>query len=507
MRNLLLALIVVVVLLGAFVGTLAVRGATATPTITRNYSQEIHDRALDRQRAILGPGLNQWPQLHAALGEVAAASAWLDQYNKALPTDDDDPWSYVLVDFIYEVPDGGTPEHFARAQERARHVLAKWEEMGVFEQAKAIAGLQRVARPAVEGPLMQAAFPVLGRSRQLARALAARAHQAAEAGDDAGRLEAIEQTLALGRVIAGAGTLIDSLVGQAIAALGQNTLLNTLLRHPVADDARLARADELLRLETVERPPSIMEIMDNERLSLADAVQRVFTDDGQGGGRFIPLHYAKFVGEEVEGQSTTLTPFANTKLSNIHADLFLGRKAMNEWFDQELDLFRKAAAATGQDAQAADERLAQFQASADWRHPMAEQFAASKRLLETDRSARIRAAGTRVVVAVERYRLAHGGRVPASLEDLGDWLPEDLRADPFTGQPWDYAPTPRTLDVQDKPLRAGAVAWPYTLRSRPMPGTPEASGNNNNPNTGVLITVPIQGPKHDEPDDTREDEG
>ena len=491
----LVAVLVVVGLMFAFG-----RGAMARPTIAHDYGRQIQERALARQEAVFGPGLNQWDQFRASLGTVRGAVEWLEQYNKDLPVDPDDTWRHVTPDLIYIEPDGGTPEQFERARGRALEVLARWEAMGVFEAARAIAGLERVARPFDDRPLFDQWMSEGGTARGLARALAARARLAARAGDDAARLEAVAHTLALGRVVGGSGLLIDHLVGTAIMSLARNELLHGLLLHPVEDDAWLRAADELLRLELEGRASTMADALRTERLFIADTVQRAYTDDGAGGGRLLPFAYAQLIGYDEFDSFSPLTPLGMNRLSNVHGDLFLGRKALDHWLDELLRLSLDALEATGPAIIGADRRVAEHMASADWRNPIGRDLLSSIHVLLTDRLMRIEAAGARVVLAIERYRLANGGRPPATLEDLGPLLPDGLLADPVTGQPWDYEPTALTLDEQGRPLLEGAAAWPFTLRSRPWPEAPSLrSGSPSRLATGVLITVPIQGPKYDAP--------
>lgn len=78
---------------------------------------------------------------------------------------------------------------------------------------------------------------------------------------------------------------------------------------------------------------------------------------------------------------------------------------------------------------------------------------ANDRVISEDRVRRITLAGARVVLAIERYRLAHG-QPPETLDELGDLLPDGLGVDPVTEQPWDYGRTDSS----------------YTLVSRELPG-------------------------------------
>lgn len=87
-----------------------------------------------------------------------------------------------------------------------------------------------------------------------------------------------------------------------------------------------------------------------------------------------------------------------------------------------------------------------------------------------ERHTRIAAAGTRVVLAIERYRLANG-QPPASLVELGDLLSDGLEVDPVTEQPWEY----RRIDER------------YTLASRMLPGYESDEEADADPLAGIQI--------------------
>jgi hypothetical protein len=110
-----------------------------------------------------------------------------------------------------------------------------------------------------------------------------------------------------------------------------------------------------------------------------------------------------------------------------------------------------------------------------------------------------------VLLAIERHRLRHGA-IPQTLEALGDLLPESLRTDPFTGQPWDYQPTPMTTRANGEPLEPNDTVWPYTLASRPLPGTTPQRPSEHDPYEGILITTPVEGNSLDEPYTEADDE-
>lgn len=487
----------------------AYTGATARPTIAANYSRQMHDQSLERQRARLGPdaeqALNQRPAFESIMTAVREASEWTNERANEYIEEDadnedayDDPWRYFSLDIIYTVPDEGTPEQFERARGRAIEILNEWEHRGVFHRSAELVELGPIARAPNEGPMIELLLPNLGVGRQLGRAQAARARIAAEEGDHETLLQAIEETYVLGRQIASQGTLIDWLVGTAVQALAQSMLLDNLLLYPVADDAWLARADAIVWREAIDRFPPLGDALRGERLFAADFIQRCYTDNGKGGGRFIPLLFAKQMGEDSPEPGRFMTPFGDSKLSNIHGRLFLDRRELDQWLDAMHVLLHEAAEAPGDQAIAADRAVDQYiDAGQHWRNPAATIQAHFGKTIITDRGRRINAAGTRVVLAIERYRLQHDGAPPPDLDSLGPLLIESHRTDPFTGQPWDYQLTSVTTMPDGDALLPGHHAWPYTLKSRPLPGAPTRS-RHHHAHDGLLITEPIQGPDYDE---------
>lgn len=498
LKKLLITLAIIIALVVVLVGYEAYLALTATPAITQNYSKQIHDRALERQRAHFGGGLNQWPRFEAAMREVDKASQWLREYNEALPSEEKaSRYNYIsFYVLVWPAAEGGTRAQYEVARRRALEVLDYWQAMEIFDRATDIAALERVAVPPIDTPTIEMILPYLGSVRQLARAHAARMRVAAEAGDDRQFLTTFEESLALGRITSGQGFLISWLVGVAIDAMALNQLAECLLLHPVAEEQWLIAADAAIEREQFELYPPLQHVMEDKRLETADEVQRSFT----ASGRFIPLAHARLLyANDMTYAPDELLPFGETRFSNLHARLFLSRRAADAWLDRATELSIISANATGSASIGADRAVEAFTGDVTWRNPIAEYYSYLGQLARTERARQINAAGTRVILAIERYRLRNGGAIPQTLSDLGDLLPEALRTDPFTEQPWDYQPSPVTTRNDGDPLQPGSHAWPYTLRSRPLPGSPPSDTPYPiHPNHGILITTPIEAPEFDE---------
>lgn len=135
-------------------------------------------------------------------------------------------------------------------------------------------------------PFVMGAYDVvsatLGDYRRLLRGLALRARWRAWQGDLAG---ACADSLLLQRAgwhLEGQGLLIEQLVGIAIEAMAQDTMLMILDRAD-APAHLLQRMQEEIEAH-VRRQETVVTLM-AERIVWYDYIQRTFTDDGQGDGR------------------------------------------------------------------------------------------------------------------------------------------------------------------------------------------------------------------------------
>lgn len=495
-----LGVTIAVVLLALVILVIAevIAAVNAKPSITVDYGQRIHDRILERQRAARGDGPNQWPRFIEIMELVEAGLNDFAQRNEAYQPDANDPFPVIDFSIIrgpyddpaaYGMADLGV--YYAEARQRGIEALDHWRDIGVFEASADLPDLHPIVMPADEAPAVESPFEELRLSRALARAIGARMRLAAETGDTAGRMRAFEEGAALARILADSGSLLGWLTANAIESLAVHCFMQDAYLFPI-DDATLAAADAVIRRELVDSYATLADAMANERDAALDHVQRVYT----ASGRFIPLAHARLCYTyDINDAPEELLPLGDTGLSNVHSRLFIDRDAATAWINDAYDLADAAATATGTDAVAGDTALKAHYAAPTWRNPACDISLEPHRIIEMARRRDIQIAGWRVMLAIERYRLAHDGNPPATLADLGDLLPESLRTDPFTGQPWRYEPIAQTTGWNNQPLGVHEVALPYTLASRPLPGfetaTPEFF---NHPDTGVLITMPVELP-------------
>ncbi len=495
-----IALLVLVVLAASEL----IAAMTASPSITTNYGQHTYDRILERQRSMHGDGPNQWPRFAEIMEKVEEGRNDLDRRNQAYQPGAVDP--FPAIDFYiirgpyddpaaYNLPD--LAAHYARARERGIEAYNHWRDIGVFEASAVLPGLQPITSPDITAPGVEVPLEQFGLARSLARAQAARMRLAAEANDPDERIVALEEGLVLSRIMADSGTMLGWLTSIAIDGLAVTSFLHdAYLFH--LDDATLAAADAAIERELVDNFPTLADVMASERDAALDHIQRVYT----ARGRFIPLAHARLsYTYDINQAPDELLPFGDSKLSNIHSRLFIDRDAATAWINDAYDLADAASIATGTDAIAADAALEAHYAAPTWHNPAKDIGLEPHRVIDSARRRDIQIAGWRVMLAIERYRLAHDGGPPQTLADLGDLLPNHLRLDPFTAQPWHYEPAAPTTGWNNEPIGSHETIWPYTLASHPLPGfetaTPEFP---NHPDTGVQITMPIELPVERWPD-------
>lgn len=504
----LLIAIAIVLLLAVILASVELFAALkATPGVTTDYGQRIHDRTLERQRATRGEGPNQWPRFAEILDKVEEGRNHLDRQNEAYQPAANDP--FPVIDFWiirgpYDDPAAygmaDLADRYARARQRGIDVFNHWRDIGVFDASADLPSLQRLAMPDITAPGVEYPLEQLGLARNLTRAQVARMRLAAEADDPAERRIALEEGLALARIMADSGTLLGWLTGSTLDALAVECFLSDAHLFPL-DAATLAAADAAIERELIDHFPTLADIMANERDAALDHVQRVYT----ARGRFIPLAHARLCYTyDLSDAPEELLPLGDTRLSNVHSRLFIDRDAATAWINEAYDLAAAAATAIGADATAADTALAAHYSAPTWHNPARDIGLEPSQTIQIARRRTIHVAGWRVMLAIERYRLAHDGAVPQTLADLGDLLPDHLRTDPFTGQPWHYEPTPpppATAGWNNQPLGDHETTRPYTLASRPLPGFETATPPfPNHPNTGVRLTMPIELPMDRRPE-------
>jgi len=271
------------------------------------------------------------------------------------------------------------------------------------------------------------------------------------------RLVVLREVLEISRLLSWQGSVVDHIVAAGFAEWVASALRDTVVDSPEIDDAWLLSADAILG-HALGRWAPITHNIQGERIVILDSLQRLHTKEG---------NLRKLAAEQWAGGG-----------GGSAASIYRGPLCDSvRWLDEISKAAIAAAEATGSSVRAADMRLKnaldRFVASGS--SPTAKLPALGivlvdfHRPIRQDRRTRILLAGTRVVLAIERHRVATG-KLPASLAQLGDLLPKGYHVDPVTEQPWDY----ERVDVG------------YSLASRPQSGVPSDHGGIGPPR-GIII--------------------
>jgi hypothetical protein len=351
---------------------------------------------------------------------------------------------------------------------------ATWEEMdalatlglsiaansGLYDKLDQLAATRRAVRPTPDAPLIEILLPELGRMRQLARMNGARMFIAARDGNEAEFVRAYEQTLALGRISAQQGCLIEHLVGIAIVGLANGRLREAMTERPFSPEtcaALLAAIDRQLPLTPVTRA------FDGERLGVMDMIQWTHTDDGRGSGRLIPSSLAKI--GWIAGGSGTGVPSVLTewKIFNIVGAAFPSKAATT---DKANDFFDKLTAHAN--LTPAQRRASPLNADTWIEENLPKRYLllrlvlpAVDKSLASHMQCEMETAGVRIMLALELYKAKHNA-YPATLVQLAPSFLPAIPEDPFAGDFVYRLITPE----EDAVRRADGSARPYLLYSR-----------------------------------------
>lgn len=425
---------------------LTVRASTLPAPV--HYAKQLHEQVLARQMALHPGADDRWDDF---VGELAKLDPWRDQ-----------PSGWHVPNEAFGPLFGQASDANARAQ--AQELFDRMVRGGAFDAAARITSIDVAVRPIavpVDEPMMMILLPELTRVRFLAEAQRARIALAArQGGDPAERLAALRENLALARLVSWQGCMIDHRIAGRIATETVGLTIDTLRAHPIEDASWLVAADAAIAHAMAGWAP-LTHALDGEDLFARDALQRVHSHSG----RFLPS-----AASELWGSGETAREMARDyggPLSESEA-----------WLRRISSAARAAMEASGSDILAADleykdarGELADLGAGPHRPWPAVSYVLGSyDRVIGEDRLRRITLAGARVVLAIERYRLATG-QPPESLEVLGDLLPAGLASDPVTDQAWNYQRTGNG----------------YTLSSHALPGHEPEGETDPDPLAGVAI--------------------
>jgi hypothetical protein len=285
--------------------------------------------------------------------------------------------------------------------------------------------------PSVNAVLVNARVPLYGTIRRHARLLAADTARAVAAGDSAATAGNILATLQLADLCAQPGLLIGQLVQQAVAALAQAMLLDTM--HA---DAGFFNADQLARFATAldERTPVTVSA-EFETLIVEDALRRMADPNGRWSDRSrermdTVLEGAVRTEEVPPGVDPTPAAWPVDRVLRRRAALLdpLLAQFQRPWSAEAGPALRAYSAGIQTlEATGGIPGLALGMLDAGW-----------DRVLRTAVRANTELSATRLAVAVYRHKLRHGA-FPASLADLDADLLASPPIDFHTGEPLLYA--------------------------------------------------------------------
>lgn len=330
----------------------------------------------------------------------------------------------------------GSPEATPANLDAARKLLDDLAAQKVFSDMDALAPRKRAVRKlaANGGMLIEVLLPDLGSLRQFARANAARYHLAVMRGDMTEAVQAFETGLAMGRFLTQQGILIDRLVGTAITTLHTSAMMETIDKIP--DDGTLAKLMAAIDRQCVV-PPITLSI-ETERRSVLDTIQWTFTDTGNGNGYLSMQRLAM-----VQSLAGNRMPQGQVFLSLVTANRKDTTEATNRYFDEMVKYAELPRPARLKSAFQPDNEV----------QTLSQRYLMLKILLpalgtavNTNDRLTMDIQGTRLMLAIERWRRGHGGEPPAKLDDLVPSMLHQLPVDPITGQNFGYKVLPAGSD-------------------------------------------------------------
>ncbi|MCA9102127.1 MAG: hypothetical protein KDA63_13280, partial [Planctomycetales bacterium] len=300
-----------------------------------------------------------------------------------------------------------------------------------------------------EGPTVAALLPHIQEMRTLGHLLLADAWTAAERSDAAAVVADIDAMLAMSDHVRDTHSfLVTQLVSLALFNLAAEHTERLLEAYPaLLDDEQLATLDDRFRaaLDDGQIAPDFL----GERAVIADTLQRVYSDDGKGGGHVTRQGWKTLEIWMPRGQrdlwkqsslpAATLAWLAEPLDASRYADRREMTEAVAKLFDEAAELSKLSRWQRGEslnDATLLAETVDCNPSDPRWRllWLIAPPF---ESMLNAVDQAKQQREAVLTVIALQRYRLEHG-EWPAALADL---VPDLLPAEPVdqaTGEPLQY---------------------------------------------------------------------
>lgn len=439
-RNIILAVIALVL---GWLGWAIYYSFSAEPGRSIDHARLLSELVEEYMPGEPGDG-DAWPLLLEAIAreEHARGQVWADREDwRGVPMFYSDLGSKPST-----FADDGTPTFddtrtWADAQARLREAQRVLREQGVFDLFARLTAEKRAVRPIkpdARGRLSLMLIPELSNMRNFARIQRDRMFIAAENSDWTDLAAAHEQTLALARIAASQGTLIDYLVGVAIEGFAQGNLSVALVESPPTDPQVIRTI--LAGMDRQTQPPIELALR-GERIFIGDAIQRLHTDNGRGSGRLLYAEYqleTKGIGAGGGPPSGLLEQLSVSKLANVAGFAFASKAQTISKADEYFDGLVRLARAPITDRGPSVFDTARFDQSLSKRYVMLqESIPAGMLTLRSEELVRLRRAGTRALLHAELFRIKHA-RPPESLDELAPGTAPEALIDPLTGKRFGY---------------------------------------------------------------------
>ena len=332
----------------------------------------------------------------------------------------------------------------------AEQALIALDDQGIYEHLDRLTVADRYARPLpANGTLLFLPITELKTLRSLARAVTLRLRRASDQHDDAAEVRAVVHGLALAKAVSHQHMLIDRIFGMAAGDLILRDLRAALTARPLPEKELDQIADALDRF----RFPAMRLAIEGEWLVVLDTIQWSHTDSGRGDGRLIT---SRIQLDGILGRIPTNTTIGSTFV-NLASIAYPSKKQTTEqanllfgWMIDQLELTRQ-------------QRVGRIPSYGDMLDTLPERqvilqltLPAFTQALWAEDQFQTTYAGTRIMVAIERFN-ARNGRYPYSLDDL---VPDFLLSLPSDS----FAPDCRFIYGKIDP-EADEFSRPYTLYS------------------------------------------
>ncbi|MFG0293317.1 MAG: hypothetical protein ACF8MJ_09215 [Phycisphaerales bacterium JB050] len=396
---------------------------------------------------------NRYPDLVAKL---AAFDAIIEQVKaEAQPVLDE----RSVTDFIYtsvidfralapaseaDESDATTPEGLELQKRYTQEALDRMDRAGLFDDIAEILRSPNLANPYEAGidekgesrALYLWEMPELGRMRYFSLAQIARARMARENGKPHEAAELLAQIAPLPVVLTRQATVIEHLVGYAIAELVL-TEARAIATDPAADTSTLTTLERAI--EPLNRLNTPQIAFEGERLGSRDAHDRTHTS----GGRLIPSAQDRFMSEIGFEEDTSSEPGTLARLADIRGYAYASRGAsldlMNTYYTKITNAIDETNPATRETLITDADRMAE---EVSWRYPLPRVLLpALGKFVEQWYTIQHSVAVTQIILAMAEYRLGNGDW-PESLDQIVPDYLNTVPIDPQTGDPFEYEHTP-----------------------------------------------------------------